>query len=196
MLSSEDVKKIDDVFSFWFDGDQQVNYRTKWFPEGNSEIQFAADNEIQNRFGSYLADAVDRKLDYLENTSRSCVALIVILDQFSRHIYRLKKLPPDATERTATDSLALQLSKRFHSNPITTLTLPMAEYVFSLMPMRHTATVEHLSFILHNLKEKESAESKAMELLNKFRKQTVRRLQHLQDREKVSCLEISVTVVT
>eukprot|EP01034_Spumella_vulgaris_P036096 gene36096-44514_t len=53
------------------------------------------------------------------------------------------------------------------------------------MPLRHTATIDHLTFILNNLKEKEGIEANSMDLLNKFRKQTVRRLQHLQDREKL-----------
>ncbi len=184
-LSNVDVEKINNVFSYWFEGDQQVNYRTKWFPEGSSEIQSKADNEVNKLFFTYLTDAMDRKLDHWEKNTKSCVALIIILDQLSRHIFRLQEILPGAPERVQADGLALGISKRFHSNPLITLNLPMAEYVFSLMPMRHTATVEHLTFILSNLKEKENIESKSMELLSKFRKQTVRRLQHLQDREKV-----------
>ena len=53
------------------------------------------------------------------------------------------------------------------------------------MPLRHTATVSNLSYVLERLDGKEAVEARAAELLNRFRKQTVRRLQHLQDRERV-----------
>ena len=188
LLTSSDVEKVNSVVSYWFDGNQQVNYRTKWFPEGNSEIQSKADSDVNEKFGGYLSDAIENKLQHWEQNTKSCIALIIVLDQLSRHIFRLQKLSSDASERLLADSKALEIAKRFHSNPLVTLNLPMAEYVFSLMPLRHTATIDHLTFILNNLKEKETIESNSMDLLNKFRKQTVRRLQHLQDREKVGVL--------
>lgn len=192
ILSSLDAEKVNNVYSFWFDGDQNVNYRTKWFPEGNSEIQSSADNNVLSLFSSLLADAMDGNLDHWQGNTKSCVALIIVLDQFSRHIFRAKKLPADAIERKQADALALKIAKKLHENTFVTLNLPMAEYVFSLMPLRHTATIDHLTFILSNLKSKESVEANSMELLNKFRKQTVRRLQHLQDREKVGSLLIEI----
>ncbi len=182
---------VESVYSYWFDGDQQINYRTKWFPEGNSEIQSKADNDVNSLFGPLLMDAINGKLDNWTSGVKSCVALIVVLDQLSRHVFRLQQLPQDAPQRAAADAKALSIAKQFHNDKASLLNLSVAEYVFSLMPLRHTATVEHLTFILGSLKEKETAELKAMDLLNKFRKQTVRRLQHLQDREKVNVLFMS-----
>ena len=117
--------------------------------------------------------------------------MISILDQFSRHIFRYECIPKDAVERTNADSLALQLSFNLHSNQITTISSqsllisPMEFFIFSLMPLRHTPTLAHLKLILSRLEEKESAYRLSDVLLQKFRKQTIRRLQQLEDRKKV-----------
>jgi hypothetical protein len=64
----------------------------------------------------------------------------------------------------------------------------VAEFVFVLMPFRHNQNISRLQNILHQIDSREMEEQQGLELLNKFRKQTLRRLQHLQDRSKVSCL--------
>ena len=178
--------QIDAVLLYWFDGDQQTNYKTKWFPDGSSGLQAAADQDVHSRFGALFSDTLSGKLNYWQQSMKGCVALIVVLDQFSRHICRLKGKEGSKAEQTTADELALEISKRFHERE-NVINLSMPEYVFSLMPLRHTATVGHLSYVLKCLEGKEQVEAKSMELLSRFRKQTIRRLQHLQDREKVFC---------
>lgn len=184
-LSDVDYQQVETVLRYWFGGDQQTNYKTKWFPDGSSGLQSAADQDVQARFGCLFEDALSGKLNHWQQCVKGCIALIVVLDQFSRHICRLKGKDISKTEQTLADTLALDIAKRFHERE-NVLNLPMSEYVFSLMPLRHTATVDHLSYVLKCLEGKELVEAKSMELLGRFRKQTIRRLQHLQDREKVS----------
>jgi uncharacterized protein (DUF924 family) len=180
--------RVQEVLDFWFGGDQQVNYRTKWFPEGSSALQAAIDAEIFQRFNGLLEEAIEGKLKLWESTNISTVALIVILDQFSRHIYRYRQLPVGCDERLNTDQIALTIAKQFHENSDLVLQLPMAEYIFSMMPLRHSPSIGNLEFILARLTEKENSNTKALELLERFRKQTTRRLQHLQDRARVYIL--------
>eukprot|EP01032_Pedospumella_encystans_P013521 gene13521-15563_t len=184
-LTETDLLSVQAVLSHWFDGDQQVNYKTKWFPEGSTGLQAIADHEINTKFGSLFSEALDRKLHHWQCETKSCMALIIVLDQFSRHICRLhgKELMQD--KQKLADELALDIAQNLHSSDEKTLGLSIPEYVFSLMPLRHTATVDHLSHVLECLLKKERVEEKSMELLNRFRKQTTRRLQHLQDREKL-----------
>jgi len=184
-LTVSDLESVRSVLSHWFDGDQQVNYKTKWFPEGSTGLQAIADNEVNTRFGQLFEDALGKKLHHWQSTTKSCVALILVLDQFSRHICRLHGKAAMENKQKLADQLALEIAQKLHTAEEITLGLSIPEYVFSLMPLRHTATVDHLSHVLACLEKKERVEEKSMELLNRFRKQTTRRLQHLQDREKV-----------
>lgn len=175
---------------FWFGGDQQVNYRTKWFPEGSSGQQQAVDQQISETFGDLLEAAMTRQLELWEATIPSSVALIIVLDQFSRHIFRHRQLPADAPQRKAADDQALLLAHYLHSmHAITMINLPMAEFIFSLMPLRHTPSHQNYQLILQKLNDKEAHESKSQDLLQRFRKQTLRRFQHLEDRARAEATD-------
>ena len=70
------------------------NYRLKWFATANRRTQ--VDAAITRQFGATLAEAEKRGLGMLDATPgwsranpRHLVAFIVVLDQFSRHIYRV-----------------------------------------------------------------------------------------------------------
>lgn len=188
LLTAMDSSEYERVLQFWFGGNQQINYKTKWFPDGSTDLQGTADRLVYQQFGQTFSSAVDGQLDHWRNETKSCVALIVVLDQFSRHVCRLLGKTETTDTQKSADKLALEVAKQLHeSRADELLNLSVAEYVFSLMPLRHTATVGNLSYVLECLKGKEEAEARSLELLHRFRKQTVRRLQHLQDRERVSC---------
>ena len=163
-----------------------MNYKTKWFPGGNENAEELVDEEVFRMFGDLLMAALDRRLQHWrEETTRSCVALVVVVDQFSRHIFRHRRLSLEDPERTRADSYALEVATGLTLLPNWSLNLSMAEYVFSLMPFRHSATIEHLKMVMASIEEKGISEIWNNELLNRFRKQTIRRMQHLQDRAKV-----------
>ena len=88
--------KIDEVLTFWFEEATPKQYFTK---------DVAFDNTIRNRFSSLHEAAVKGKLEQWRNTPSGALAEIIILDQFSRNIYR--GLPTSF----ASDELCLRLAK-------------------------------------------------------------------------------------
>ena len=93
--------RIDEVLQFWFGGDMHINYKTKWFPDGSAETQRKADEIIFNLFGDLFIFAINNRLQEWKKEIRSTVALIIVLDQFSRHIYRLQKVTFYAIKKTS-----------------------------------------------------------------------------------------------
>ena len=70
---------IEEVLQFWFDDIEH----SMWFKK-NPEF----DRDLEERFGQLLTLACDDQLDSWCETSRGRLALIVVLDQFSRNIHR------------------------------------------------------------------------------------------------------------
>jgi uncharacterized protein (DUF924 family) len=175
------------VLDFWFGGDLQHNYHYKWFPDGNSDIQANTDREIVEKFQSVFDSAISQQLNDWQESLRGAIALIIVLDQFSRHIYRYHKLPPDHELRKSADSLALSVAIYVQDHYNEELQdLPAAHFVFTLMPFRHNANVDRLEYVMNKLDVRQQNNLQTNELLQRFRKQTYRRLQHLQDRVRVS----------
>ena len=214
--------RISEILTFWFAGNQRSNYRDKWFPsnlpvngrEGDSP-QNRIDFVIYERFKADLVNAFngeystwiscidniqdvetesDSNKEFITDCLNSVVAFIILLDQFSRHIYRFEHLPTDSVERKDADLLAFGASQKIHESSDARIKnavfdLPLATLIFSIMPYRHNPTVANLSFVMEALRSKERVDAEKSdldkELLMKFQKQTIRRLQHLQDREMV-----------
>jgi uncharacterized protein (DUF924 family) len=79
---------IDDVIEFWFgtpatNADEYGRKIRRWYMGGP-----ALDEEIRQRFGALVAQALDGKLDDWTRTPRGRLALILLLDQFTRSIFR------------------------------------------------------------------------------------------------------------
>ncbi len=82
------MSKIEEVMQFWFGpGDDPYNVddavSSRWFQGGE-----AFDEEIRQRFGDDLERAIRGEYDDWATTPRGRMALIVILDQFSRNLFR------------------------------------------------------------------------------------------------------------
>jgi uncharacterized protein (DUF924 family) len=71
----------DDVLDFWFAGDE-TRYRAAWFKQDT-----VFDTEC-GRFTDALRAARSGALDQWADTARGMLALIVLLDQFSRNLHR------------------------------------------------------------------------------------------------------------
>lgn len=169
------------VLTFWFGGDQTDNYRSKWFPPEASEKQRRMDALIVERFGALLQQAERGELAQWQEERDALVALIVLLDQFSRHVYRHS----DNNEQLLrNDAHALQLAqvlveKHWHE------ALDVPRFVFVMMPLRHTPTAERLHTVLESVAARETLQSAHMDLLEKFRRTTQSRLQHLRGEKRV-----------
>ena len=89
--SGEDaVSAPEEVRSHWFpeginDADPETRRRQvqRWVA-GGPEV----DRKITERFGEVLGQARRGELDHWADTARGRLALIVVLDQFSRNVYR------------------------------------------------------------------------------------------------------------
>jgi uncharacterized protein (DUF924 family) len=175
---------ITSVLDYWFGGAHpELNYKTKWFPTGSTDLQSKADTEVTEKFAPLLARTLTLDPEAYPRSERFLTAVIIVLDQFSRHIYR--SLTPDNVLRKKADALALRATGMLTSLASWDHNLSIAEFVFSLMPYRHASTVEHLNQVMTAIDDRYKKEEESLELLNKFKKQTVRRLQHLQDRAQV-----------
>jgi uncharacterized protein (DUF924 family) len=73
---------VKDVLEFWF-GAEAGPARAEWF---RKDDRF--DAKIRDRFGELHARAARRELDDWRREKDSMLALVVVLDQFSRNLYR------------------------------------------------------------------------------------------------------------
>ena len=91
------------VLHFWFapkPGSEVVTYRLRWFIP-NPEF----DRQCSERFLTSYEDAAQGRLEEWRNEPRSCLALVLLLDQFPRNMFR-------GTARAfATDAKARELSR-------------------------------------------------------------------------------------
>jgi uncharacterized protein (DUF924 family) len=80
----------EEVLSYWFpeginDADSQtLRHQMERWMVGGPEV----DREVTERFGEVLEQARRGELDHWAETARGRLALIVVLDQFSRNVYR------------------------------------------------------------------------------------------------------------
>ncbi|MCW9045782.1 MAG: DUF924 domain-containing protein [Alphaproteobacteria bacterium] len=80
------MSTIEEVLNFWFlPGDEPEFEKSKpnWFSKNDD-----FDREITERFLGDHEKAADGKLDKWKETSDGCLALLILLDQFSRNMFR------------------------------------------------------------------------------------------------------------
>ena len=87
-ITDEDQERIDAILTFWFKEQElsapQIDRRMDiWFGEDG-----AFDQEIQNEFVDDVELASAGQLDHWADEPRGRLALILLLDQFRRNIYR------------------------------------------------------------------------------------------------------------
>ncbi len=139
-----------------------------WLDILNKSVHFC-------RFGPLVEKAVAGELDEWTADKYACLSLIVILDQFSRHVYR-----GDSEKVAMCDSKALPIAERFLELGWQ-WSVSTYQHVFALMPLRHSPTVSRLQFVLSELEARDADIVEGCTILNRFRTATVRRLQGIQD---------------
>ncbi len=88
------------VLRFWF-GEEPGTARAEWFRK-----DAAFDEEIRRRFAQLHAAAARRELEAWRGEAQSMLALVVVLDQFSRNLYR------NDARAFAQDAHALECAKQ------------------------------------------------------------------------------------
>jgi uncharacterized protein (DUF924 family) len=127
--------EMEGVLSYW------LHPRPRTAAEAEARKQFwftggeAIDREIRERFGGLVAQARSGALDAWSDSPRGALALIILIDQFSRNLHRGT---PEAFSR---DPAALALAQagfdagRFDQ-------LDPIERLFAALPFRHAEDVE------------------------------------------------------
>jgi uncharacterized protein (DUF924 family) len=144
-ISDEDAERIDAILSFWFKGQSltapQIDQRMDvWF--GNDPV---FDHEITEKFATEVDEAAAGLLDHWSVLPRGRLALILLLDQFRRNIYRgtARAFEMDAAALKLCVEGAMQ-RKYAGLTPI--------QQVFFYMPLQHSESrkVQAKSVMLFN----------------------------------------------
>lgn len=110
-----------DVVQFWFEDIEH----SSWFKK---DREF--DRSLENRFGALLEQAKRDELDHWCDSATGYLGLIILLDQFSRNIYR------DSAEAFAADAKALRLALAVIDEKLDQ-ELTLEQRSFAYLPFRH-----------------------------------------------------------
>ncbi|MDJ0794512.1 MAG: DUF924 family protein [Woeseiaceae bacterium] len=144
-ITDEDVARIDAILAFWFKEQElsapQIDRRMDiWFGE-----DAVFDAELKDKFLNDVETAAEGKLNHWASEPRGRLALILLIDQFRRNIYRNTK------EAFSKDKLALKLCVEGAMEKKDKGLSPIQK-VFFYMPLQHTesAKVQAKSVELYN----------------------------------------------
>lgn len=125
--------EVDSIIDFWFLPKDNPGYgkaRSEWFMKNEN-----FDNEIRNKFGPLVEKAIAAELTSDANDALSCLANIILLDQFTRNLFRGDK------KAFQGDHIAFALSQSLISSG-KDLTLPPQLRMHVYMPLMHTENIE------------------------------------------------------
>ena len=97
-FSPQDQAAIDGLLAFWFSGPEPQD---KWFKASD-----AFDAKIRGQYGDSVERARQGGLDHWQATPSGTVALLLLLDQFPRNLYR------GSGQSFASDGRALDVAAR------------------------------------------------------------------------------------
>ena len=122
--------RIATVLEFWLGAPvptdaSALTRQPLWFTKSD-----ALDQEIRSRFGDWVRDARAGRLDGWAETAHGRLALVVLLDQFSRNAWR------GQPESFAGDAKALALALQAHGNGHWDAVAPLARF-FLALPLEH-----------------------------------------------------------
>ncbi len=128
------IADFETVLQFWFGRVEETvvpseNRARIWFGE-ESDV----DQEIKNEFSTTLTAFLNGECQDWLSSARGQLAAIILLDQFSRHIYR------DTEKAYAQDELALEICLQGIENE-SEHDLSLIERVFYYFPLLHSEDV-------------------------------------------------------
>lgn len=134
-MATQDAAQVQEILDFWF-GELQPG---EFYPEEKAKQWFeggkAIDNEIRDRFEQRVISASKHELDDWKETTRGRLALIILVDQFTRNIYR------GTPEAFAYDHIALELTLEGLTQEHDLELLPI-ERTFFYLPLEHSENWE------------------------------------------------------
>ena len=123
------MSRVAEILAFWFGSPEDANYgkpRKVWF-KNNSEF----DEQIRSHFFGDYQLAAQGKLENWKESPDSCLALILLLDQFPRNIFR------GQPQAFATDEQALEAAKYAVNQGFDRHLLPVQRW-FIYLPFEHS----------------------------------------------------------
>ena len=118
-----------DVLNFWFGNPEDADYgkpRKFWFIKS-----LDTDKQIKSRFETTYQAAARGELNDWRTSALSCLALIIVLDQFPRNLYRGKP------QSFATDRMALEMANYALEQNYDRQLLPVQRW-FIYLPLEHS----------------------------------------------------------
>ncbi len=144
-MTDDDQARIDAILLFWFKEQElsgpQIDRRMDiWF--GTDPV---LDHEIEKEFGDDVAAASEGRLDHWAADPHGRLALILLIDQFRRNIYR------NSAEAFSMDKLALKLCVEGAMEKKDIGLTPL-QRIFFYMPLQHAESrkVQEKSVNLYN----------------------------------------------
>lgn len=128
------MAQVQEILNFWFGSPEQPDYgkpKSFWF---NKKPE--CDEELRIRFLTDYQKAATGHLDDWMNAPESCLALILLLDQIPRNIFR------DTPEAFATDWEALSAAQHAVGQGYDKKLLTVQRW-FIYLPFEHSENLEH-----------------------------------------------------
>ncbi|NJM71003.1 MAG: DUF924 domain-containing protein [Scytonema sp. RU_4_4] len=128
------MSQAKEILDFWFGSSNEPDYgkpKSFWFskkPEFDEELRIRFLRDYQKAAAGYLDDWMD--------SPDSCLALILLLDQFPRNMFR------DTPEAFATDWEALSAAQHAVAQGYDQKLLPVQRW-FVYLPFEHSENLEH-----------------------------------------------------
>jgi uncharacterized protein (DUF924 family) len=130
MMISEHATEI---LEFWFGNPQAADYgksRSVWFQKDE-----AFDQLLRDRFLPLYQQAAAGLLEFWQGDAQSCLALMILLDQFPRNLFR------NTSQAFATDPQALTTAKYAIAQGYDQSLLPVQRW-FIYLPFEHSESRE------------------------------------------------------
>ena len=117
---------VNRIITYWFDGDQPLK---KWFQGGAT-----VDAEISEKFSTLVTKARDSQLNSWKEEPKSTLALIILLDQFSRNLNRGS--PDSYSKDSMTKEIAVEAIAKGYDREVDHL-----QQAFFYLPLMHDETL-------------------------------------------------------
>ncbi len=127
-----EVSRVQAINDYWFG---EIDQETGMPVEGKFELWFGKSDEVDQFLRAHFLDDLEKakigEYDHWIESDEGAVALVVLLDQFSRNIFR------DSERMYEADDKVLELVKKLVGQK-RDLTMPTVHLIFLYMPYMHS----------------------------------------------------------